>query len=218
MKYTVYLLRHGQTWFNKYNRMQGWSDTPLTPDGRHVAELAAQKLKDIPFAEAFSSDARRAVDTCKIITDANINKNKLNNYKITEFREQFYGSFEGTFSGEAWYNVLWPHGYKTFNSAVPAIGLDKCKDYMKEADPFHDAENAQEYWERIDRGFAKLTKVVHDGDNVLLVSHGTTIRSIAGRFGEGFHVEKSPANSSLTKVIVTDGKPIVTEYAKKLVK
>ena len=30
---TVYLVRHGQTWFNHFNKMQGWSDSPLTENG-----------------------------------------------------------------------------------------------------------------------------------------------------------------------------------------
>lgn len=29
----LYFVRHGQTIFNKYNRMQGWSDSPLTEKG-----------------------------------------------------------------------------------------------------------------------------------------------------------------------------------------
>ena len=28
----LYFLRHGQTYLNKYKKMQGWSDTPLTPE------------------------------------------------------------------------------------------------------------------------------------------------------------------------------------------
>ena len=94
MKYTVYLLRHGQTFFNRYNKMQGWSDSPLTPEGEEVARQAAQKLKDVPFTAAFSSDARRAIDTCEIITNANINKDQLHPTKLINFREEFYGYFE----------------------------------------------------------------------------------------------------------------------------
>lgn len=27
--FSVYMIRHGQTYFNKYRRMQGWCDSPL---------------------------------------------------------------------------------------------------------------------------------------------------------------------------------------------
>ena len=32
----LYFVRHGQTYLNKYKNMQGWSDTPLTPEGEAV--------------------------------------------------------------------------------------------------------------------------------------------------------------------------------------
>ena len=30
MSFNLYLVRHGQTIFNHYERMQGWSNAPLT--------------------------------------------------------------------------------------------------------------------------------------------------------------------------------------------
>ncbi|RHW45606.1 histidine phosphatase family protein [Bombilactobacillus bombi] len=218
MKYTIYMLRHGQTWFNRYNKMQGWSDSPLTPAGEEVARQAAQKLRNIAFAAAFSSDARRAIDTCKIITDANINKEHLHPTKLINFREQFYGYFEGMNSTEAWYMTLKPHGLTSFQEAAKKVGLDKAKDYMKAADPFHDAENAAEYWERINTGFEYLDSIAHENDKILLVSHGTTIQSISMKYGDGtFVVNAGPANSSLTTVVRNQGQTIVTDYARKLV-
>lgn len=218
MKYTIYLLRHGQTFFNRYNKMQGWSDSPLTPEGEEVARQAAQKLKDVPFTAAFSSDARRALDTCEIITNANINKDQLHPTKLINFREEFYGYFEGMFSPEAWYMTLKPHGLKTFQEAAEKVGLDQAKDYMKEADPFHDAENAAEYWRRIDTGFEYLDNIAHEGDKILLVSHGTTIQSIAMKYGDNsFKVNQGPANSSLTTVIRDSGHTTVTDYAHELI-
>ena len=34
----IYLIRHGKTFINKYNKMLGWCDTPLTAEGREGAE------------------------------------------------------------------------------------------------------------------------------------------------------------------------------------
>ena len=31
---TLYFMRHGETVFNRYNKIQGWADTPLTKEGR----------------------------------------------------------------------------------------------------------------------------------------------------------------------------------------
>ncbi|MQS97621.1 histidine phosphatase family protein [Companilactobacillus halodurans] len=216
-KYQIYLVRHGRTWFNRYNKMQGWSDTPLAPDGIEVAKQAANALKDVDFAAAFSSDARRAIDTCKLIVDQNINHDKITPQKMMEFREEFYGYYEGMNSPEAWFMVGQPHGADTFSEIIDKYGLDATKDFMKEADPFHDAENAEEYWTRVNRGFEKMDEVAKDGDKILLVSHGTTIRSITDRYNDGdFDVTVSPRNSSLTMMTRDNGVNKVTSYNQML--
>ncbi|MQS75272.1 histidine phosphatase family protein [Lactobacillus halodurans] len=216
-KYQIYLVRHGRTWFNRYNKMQGWSDTPLAPDGIEVAKQAANALKDVDFAAAFSSDARRAIDTCKLIVDQNINHDKITPQKMMEFREEFYGYYEGMNSPEAWFMVGQPHGADTFSEIIDKYALDATKDFMKEADPFHDAENAEEYWTRVNRGFEKMDEVAKDGDKILLVSHGTTIRSITDRYNDGdFDVTVSPRNSSLTMMTRDNGVNKVTSYNQML--
>ncbi|WP_119326665.1 histidine phosphatase family protein [Companilactobacillus musae] len=212
-KYQIYLVRHGRTWFNRYNKMQGWSDTPLAPEGVEVAKQAANALKDVDFTAAFSSDARRAIDTCKLIVDANMNHNKITPQKMMEFREEFYGYYEGMNSPEAWFMVGQPHGASSFAEIIDKYGMDATKDFMKEADPFHDAENAEEYWNRVNKGFEKLDQVAKDGDKILLVSHGTTIRSITDRYNDGdFDVTVSPRNSSLTMLERDNGVNKVTSY------
>ncbi|MCH4009574.1 histidine phosphatase family protein [Companilactobacillus sp.] len=216
-KYQVYLVRHGKTWFNRYDKMQGWSDSPLAPDGVEVANQAAEALKDVDFAAAFSSDARRAIDTCKIIVDENKNHDKITPHKLPAFREEFYGYFEGNNSHETWFIVGQPHGAETFGELVTKVGMDKSKDYLKEADPFHDAENAEEYWNRVNKGFKQIDDIAKDGDKILLVSHGTTIRSITDRYNAGnFDITVSPRNSSLTIMEVDDGERKVTTYNKML--
>ncbi|GEO79777.1 phosphoglycerate mutase [Companilactobacillus mindensis DSM 14500] len=216
-KYQIYLVRHGKTWFNQYNKMQGWSDTPLTPEGLEAAKVTADALKDVPFNDAFSSDARRAIDTCKLIVDKNVNKDNLDPKKLMEFREQFYGYFEGMNSAEAWFIVGQPHGERTFADILAKYGLDATRDFMRAADPFDNAENAEEYWERVDRGFEKLDEYAHDGDKFLLVTHGTTIRSITERYGHGkFDLTQSPRNASLTMLTRDNGENTVTSYGKVL--
>ena len=59
----LYLMRHGQTLFNVYRRIQGWCDSPLTELGIHQAKLAREKLKYIPFDHYYSSTSERACDT-----------------------------------------------------------------------------------------------------------------------------------------------------------
>ena len=67
MAVNVYLVRHGQTFLNKYHRMQGWSDTPLTEKGKQDAARAGQALAQVDFDYAFASDLKRTMDTARIL-------------------------------------------------------------------------------------------------------------------------------------------------------
>ena len=65
----LYLMRHGETLFNVYRRIQGWCDSPLTERGIKQAQLAKEYLKGIPFDHYYSSSSERACDTLEIVTD-----------------------------------------------------------------------------------------------------------------------------------------------------
>lgn len=45
MALEVYLVRHGKTVFNKVGRLQGWSDSPLLPEGKEVARALGRALQ-----------------------------------------------------------------------------------------------------------------------------------------------------------------------------
>lgn len=214
-KYQIYFVRHGRTFFNSLHKMQGWSDSPLLPEGIEVAKKAAHALKDVNFNLAYSTDTRRAVDTAKIIMDEN--RNDLKRHHIKEFREQFYGYFEGMYAAETWFVAGQQHGTPTYLGIIDKYGLESSFDFLKEADPMDYAENYEEFWSRINRGFKKLDKVAKDGDKILLVSHSTTIYSLAKTYHvPELEVNETPLNSSLTILNREDGKNTVTTYNKVL--
>lgn len=67
MKITLYIVRHGQTVDNLENRIQGHSDSPLTPLGIKQAEAIAERLASERFDAIYSSDLGRAVATAGVI-------------------------------------------------------------------------------------------------------------------------------------------------------
>lgn len=76
-----------------------------------------------------------------------------------------------------------------------------------------DAESATEYWTRLAKGFKWLREQARDGDKVLMVSHGTTIRSIVDKFGEKkFDIMHSPLNGSITTIQLTEEGITVLDY------
>ena len=66
----IYLIRHGETDWNKANRIQGQVDIPLNDYGIRLAEETAEALKDVPFEAIFCSPYDRARKTADIITEA----------------------------------------------------------------------------------------------------------------------------------------------------
>ncbi|WP_220729972.1 histidine phosphatase family protein [Apilactobacillus zhangqiuensis] len=213
--FNLYVVRHGQTYFNIYNRLQGWSNSPLTDKGIAGAKKTADKLANTHFAAAYCSDTTRAMHTAKIILDGNkadsVKQPTISNY----LREEFYGYYEGNDMDQTWYVAGAPHGLPTFKDIVTKYSIGKAKDFLKEADPFHQAESNEEYWKRWDQGLDLIRndKNIHDGDNVLLISHGNAVLSLVERFGEGkYDVTERPSNGSLTKLEVSDDQVKVTDY------
>ena len=63
-----YFVRHGKTQWNLEGRFQGANgDSPLLEESVHDLEKLGDYLQDVKFDAVFSSDLKRASDTCKII-------------------------------------------------------------------------------------------------------------------------------------------------------
>ena len=197
----LYAVRHGQTYFNRYNRLQGWSNSPLTSSGLQDADRAGHKLSQVSFAAAYCSDTTRAQETVHRILDQNQSEKKPEPVSDSHFREQFYGYFEGQDVAMAWWAAGAPHGAGTYQQIVDRFGLAATRDFLKEADPFGDAESDNEYWTRIAGGFALIASDQHlkNDDRVLLISHGNTLLSLVNRFGGGrYDTSSRPSNGSVT--------------------
>ncbi|WP_236155020.1 phosphoglycerate mutase family protein, partial [Lactobacillus delbrueckii] len=149
----IYLVRHGKTFINKYNKMQGWCDTPLTDEGREGAEKAAEALQELPLDIALSSNTLRASETCEIIMEKNCNRDLLQHLAYPYFREHFYGYFEGMDNDVAWRMVGAAHGFTNAADLAEHATCDQIADWTKEADPYHDAEDSKEFWARWQKGF-----------------------------------------------------------------
>ncbi|MGH2103065.1 histidine phosphatase family protein [Aerococcus urinaeequi] len=87
----TYLMRHGQTLFNKPHKIQGASDSPLMAKGIRQAEIAGNHFKkeEINFDIAYSSTSERASDTLEIVYGQDKDYQRLKGLKEWDF-----GSFE----------------------------------------------------------------------------------------------------------------------------
>ena len=71
MKYTLVLVRHGESTWNDENRFTGWYDCPLSEKGLEEAHAGAKLLKDegYNFDVAYTSTLQRAIKTLWIILE-----------------------------------------------------------------------------------------------------------------------------------------------------
>lgn len=212
MAINVYFVRHGQTYLNLYNRMQGWADGPLTPKGEEDAKRVGRSLAPIQFDYVFCSDLARTVSTTRFLLAEHPGNNPT---PIPEpaFREEFFGYFEGE-DGQHFADFLGgPDGYHSFAEMVAGWGPDKLKDKIAAADNYGTAEDHVAFWKRVDKGFDRL-RALPDGSEVLVVSHGATIRSIVQRYSDAYDPGDSPRNGSITKLTLDKNNTTVDFYNK----
>ncbi|HES9568187.1 histidine phosphatase family protein [Streptococcus pneumoniae] len=171
MKKTLYLMRHGQTLFNKRHLIQGWCDSPLTDFGIYQAQVASEYFKEhgIIFDSAFSSTSERACDTLEIVTDG-----KMPYKQIKGLKEWNFGIFEGE--------------SEELNPSIPY------NDFFV----YYGGESQAELQDRINYTISSLMKET-EGDTVLTVSHGGSIRNFA-RVWENY--EKTTINNRMTNCCI----------------
>lgn len=93
---TIFLVRHGETEWNRARRYQGWSNSPLTERGVAQAEAIGRKLRRLPeaaAAEIVASPLGRARRTAEIIAACLGNAPKLR--FDDRLREISLGSWDG---------------------------------------------------------------------------------------------------------------------------
>lgn len=87
----LYIMRHGRTDWNAAHKLQGCSDIPLNNEGRHMAEEAHKKYKDLKFDVCYCSPLIRARETAEIFL-------RGTNVPIIEdkrLHEMSFGIYEG---------------------------------------------------------------------------------------------------------------------------
>ncbi|WEV44101.1 histidine phosphatase family protein [Lactobacillus sp. ESL0684] len=219
MSTEVYLIRHGETMFNQLNKVQGWCDSPLTVKGINDLKRTAEALSQVHFDNMYSSDLKRAIDTVHLMKDANqvseIGKIK----KLPEFREVFFGSFEGDDVVDTWQQVGLAAGIgeeTDVTKIINQVGIYEFRQATKKADPRHLAEDKEELDERMVRAVKVLTELTRNEKRVLLVSHGDFIKTLGIKYwrkSDGLHDIVFPDNGSVSRGILNDnGKFEIVDY------
>lgn len=152
----LYLVRHGETDFNKTLRFQGQTDVPLNEKGKEQAQKMATYFRNIPLTAIYSSSLQRAYSTAEILGSV---KN-LAPVKVDSFREINFGQWEGGHSTviKEQYGSVWQDFFKN-----PAIAK---------------APGGESMGDLQNRAFPALQKILasHPEGDVAVVAHGGIIR------------------------------------------
>ena len=193
----IYAVRHGQTIFNWLDKVQGWADTPLTPKGEADGRAAGQRLKNVHFDAALSSDTSRAIHTAEFVLAENLQTPPAL-VSTPEWREYFFGSFEGGGNHDMWSAVAAVLGLVTDDPSEIAEHADMTTimDTIYQLDPQHLGEDAAAFWQRIDQALANLLAKYPADATILLVTHGQLIGNLAQHYGQLMTAQR-PQNGSV---------------------
>lgn len=155
---TLHLVRHGRTRYNVEGRLQGWSDSELTPDGLAAVRATAEHLRPLRLAAAYASPSGRTIATATeilrhhpdvpLVTDPGLREFNFGDYEarphtdlaaVVDGVEMFREVFEGTFAG------------------LPG------------------GESGAAYLGRVAYAFRAIEQAHAAGGSVLVVSHGVTL-------------------------------------------
>ncbi|MCX8109666.1 MAG: histidine phosphatase family protein [Syntrophorhabdaceae bacterium] len=87
----LYILRHGETQWNKEEVFRGTKDIPLNNNGLRQAEMAGVYLKDKGIGRILSSPLKRALQTAQAVSK----ETGVNVEIIDEFTDINFGIWEG---------------------------------------------------------------------------------------------------------------------------
>ncbi|HOY68245.1 MAG TPA: 2,3-diphosphoglycerate-dependent phosphoglycerate mutase [Candidatus Ozemobacteraceae bacterium] len=219
--YTVVLLRHGESAWNKENRFTGWTDVDLSEKGVDEAHKAGRILKEkgFTFDVAYTSVLKRAIRTLWITLDE-MDLMWIPVHRNWRLNERHYGALQGLNKAEtaAKYGdkqvLIWRRSYDTMPPALePADerfpGHDpRYRDLAKADLPL--TESLKEtvarflpYWSET------IAPIIKSGKKVLIAAHGNSLRALVK------HLD-NVSEAEITELNIPTGMPLVYELDAQL--
>lgn len=156
-KTRIFMVRHGQTEWNKAHRLQGHKDSPLTPLGREQAMQTKQALAQYNIHKAYTSPLQRAQDTLALIIEGR----NLEVVLTENLKEMHLGPWEGKTKQE-----------------TQDTNPDQFAYFWNQQDKFVLA-GAETYQQLQNRVVAELQAIFskEQGKNIVVVSHWLAIKA-----------------------------------------
>lgn len=161
---TIYLVRHGETFWNVAHKIQGHTDIDLTKNGEEQAKTLGEMFSNIHFDGVFSSDLLRAKRTAEIIKK----ERKLAVITSVLLRERKFGPLEGKYLKDL----------DEFNKTLHGLTDAEIVGYKSHQD-------IESYEEILTRFLQLLREVAigNPGKTVLMVTHGGVMQAFLAHIG-----------------------------------
>lgn len=212
--YTLVIVRHGESTWNKDNRFTGWKDVDLSEKGIAEAQKAGKALKEkgYTFNYAFTSRLTRAIKTLNYILD----EMALHWIPVTKewrLNERHYGELQGLNKTE----TADKHGEmqvkiwrRSFDTPPPLMALSNpghpTKDERYADVNPSDLPSGESLKDTVARFLPlwtqKISPELKAGKKILIAAHGNSIRALM------MHLEQLTP-SEIMEVNVPTGIPMV---------
>jgi len=153
----IYLVRHGETDWNRDGRLQGHSDIPLNEAGLAQADRIAARLAAEPIAGVWTSDLRRASQTACAVAAPH----RLAPRATQLLRERCAGDWEGLTQAEI-----------RSRGETPTLTANT-QDTVHHGPP--NAEPMDAVWDRLVGALHEVRQARAEG-TVCIVGHGGSLR------------------------------------------
>ncbi len=215
------LLRHGQSLWNREGRFTGWMDIDLSEKGRAEARGAGRIMNDsgLDFDIAYTSVLRRAIRTLWIVLDE-MDRMWIPTVLSWRLNERAYGDLEGRSKKEMEekYGMeqvhRWRRGFRDRPPAMP-VGDERFPGNDSryrglEAGQIPVSESLQDAQDRLLPFWQdQIAFDLQKGKNVLIVSHGNTIRALVK------HIENI-SDQDIEQVEIPTAAPLLYELDGRL--
>ena len=215
-KYTLVLVRHGESTWNQSNQFTGWYDCPLSEKGHKEAVAAGQLIKasGLTFDVAYTSMLQRAIRTLwHTLEQTGLMYIPIHN--SWQLNERHYGGLQGLDKQETVDKygkdqvLVWRRSYD-----IPPPPIDEESEHCPKNDPRYanlpaaaairteslstTLERVLPYWE------SEIVPTIKSGKKVIIAAHGNSLRALVK------HLDNIP-NDQIAGLNIPTGAPLVYE-------
>lgn len=188
-KYTLILLRHGNSLWNQANLFTGWVDVDLSDQGREEAKRAGQLLAESGLKPdlLFTSKLKRAINTANIALDA-ADRGWIDVVRDWRLNERHYGALQGKDKAQT-LAAYGPEKFQTWRRSfdVPPPPIDDDNEFSQAHDERYadlgdnipKTECLKDVLERmLPFWLSDIQPALKDDKTVLITAHGNSLRAL----------------------------------------